>query len=97
MLTGVRFEWDTVKAELNRRNHGVSFETAIKVFADPMHVSEMDRIMDGEQRWQSIGLVGGVRLILVAHTWRDQADGTEVIRIISARKAEAHERKRYEQ
>lgn len=46
----IQFEWDAAKAESNRRKHGVSFETAVRVFADPLHVSEQDRIEDGEQR-----------------------------------------------
>ena len=56
-----------------------------------------DRIEKGERRWQTLGLVDGYLLLLVAHTVRDDVDGTEVIRIISARRAEPKERKRYEQ
>lgn len=39
----VRFEWDPAKAEVNRRKHGVSFETAMLAFADPFALSEQDR------------------------------------------------------
>ena len=49
-----------------------------------------------ERRWQTLGLVEGWLLLLVAHTVWDE-DGTEVIRIISARRAEPKERRRYEQ
>ncbi len=75
--------------------HGVAFEDAVRVFADPAYISDVERIENGELRWQTIGMVDGVRLLLVAHTWRDSA-GVEIIRIISARKAERHERRRYE-
>ena len=96
----VRFEWDPAKAASNRRKHGVSFETALRVFADPFALSEPERIEAGEQRWRTLGLVGAHVLLLVAHTSRDeQEDGqsVEVIRIISARAADRTERRRYEQ
>ena len=50
--------------------------------------------MEGEERWQTVGMVAGVLLLLVAHTWN--IEGEEEIRIISARKATAHERNGYE-
>ena len=95
-----RFEWDPVKAAGNVRKHGVSFETAIRVFADPFALSQHDRIEGGEYRWQTLGLVEGHVLLLVVHTIREtDEDGhaVEVIRIISARKADKSERRRYEQ
>lgn len=88
------FEWDPPKAEANLGKHGVSFELATLVFADPFALMEQDRIEDGEYRWQTTGMAGGVVLLVVAHTFRDDAD-VEVIRIISARRAKPHERKRY--
>ena len=91
----MRFEWDDEKARINQQKHHVSFETAREVFADPLHRSVQDRIEDGEQRWNTIGMVGGVVLLIVAHTWRDD-HGDEVIRIISARKATKKERRDYE-
>ena len=66
------------------------------MFDDPLHVSRQDRVENGEQRWQTVGMAGGV-LLLVAHTWLDDADGEEHIRIISARRATSHERRRYEE
>jgi uncharacterized protein len=92
----MRIVWDLNKNQSNRVKHKVSFEVASLVFDDPFQMNRIDRIVDGEERWQTIGLVGGVLLLLVAHTWED-ADGETVIRIISARKADAHERKRYEE
>jgi uncharacterized protein len=73
----------------------VSFELARLAFADPFAMLHQDRIENGEYRWQTIGNVGGMTLLVVAHTIRDEAD-MEVIRIISARIALRHERKRYE-
>lgn len=92
-----RFEWDPAKAESNLRKHRVNFETATRIFADPFALVEQDRIENGEHRWQTLGIVEGYLLLLVAHTTLDDVGGTEVIRIISARRAEPKERKRYEQ
>ena len=92
-----RFEWDAAKAEINLHKHRVSFEAAVHVFADPFALVEQDRIENGEHRWQTLGIAEGYLLLLVAHTVWDDEDGAEVIRIISARRAEPKERKRYEQ
>jgi uncharacterized DUF497 family protein len=94
------FEWGPAKAADNRRKHGVSFEIAARVFADPLCLSRQDRSVDYEQRWQTIGRVDD-RLLLVAHTIRDDEDEDgqpiEIIRIISARAATRRERHDYEQ
>lgn len=92
-----RFEWDAAKAASNLAKHRVSFETATRAFADPFLLTQQDRNENGEHRWQTIGMVDGHLLLLVAHTVGEDGDGTEVLRIISARKAEPKERKRYEQ
>lgn len=93
----MRFEWDPNKAASNRAKHGVSFDLAMRAFADPFALSVQDRIEGGEFRWQLLGMVEGRVLLLVAHTVRDERDGGETIRIISARRATAGERRRYEQ
>lgn len=96
----VRFEWDPDKAGGNLRKHGISFEIALRVFADPFALSEQDRVEGGEQRWRTLGVVEGHLLLLVAHTIRDEDEGgrpVEVVRIISARAADRTERRRYEQ
>ena len=90
----MRWTWDPNKAEANRAKHGVSFETAKAVFDDPLHLSQLDPHSDGD-RWQTIGMVGPV-LLLVVHTW-PEGDEDPVGRIVSARKATAHERKAYEE
>ena len=92
----VRFEWDEAKAKTNERKHGVRFEDAMLVFADPYALVDQDRIEGGELRWQTLGLVGGIVLVLVAHTVRSE-EQDEIIRIISARKAVRKERKRYDE
>lgn len=90
------FEWDPKKAESNFKKHGIRFEEATLVFNDPMHLSKQDRFENGESRWQTIGYVGGCVFILVAHTVHLE-NSSEVIRLISARRATSAERKRYEQ
>lgn len=89
------FEWDTNNAKSNLIKHGIRFEEAVLVFDDPYHLSLQDRHENGEFRWQTIGLVHGLIVIMVAHTVRFES-GDEVIRIISARKADRKERSRYE-
>jgi uncharacterized DUF497 family protein len=92
----VRWTWNPNKAAANRAKHGLSFETAVLVFDDPFHASRPDLHPDGD-RWHTIGLVGSV-LLLVVHTWPEtySEKAEQVGRIISARKATAHERKIYE-
>jgi uncharacterized DUF497 family protein len=95
-----RFEWDPVKAAINLRKHHISFDLASRVFADPLSHSEQDRIENGERRWRTMGMVDGGGLLVVAHTVGEQDDDgqpIEVIRIISARKADRRERRHYEQ
>jgi uncharacterized DUF497 family protein len=91
------FLWDEEKNKRNQRKHGISFEAAKLVFEDPLHISRQDRSEDGERRWQTIGMVGDVALLLVAHTWEDTEGDGEHIRIISARCTTRLERKVYEQ
>ena len=89
----LRFEWDPKKAAANLRKHGVSFEDAQAVFADenakliddPDHSEEEDRFV-------LLGLSSSLRLLVVCHCYRSEGN---VIRIISARKAEGHERNSY--
>src|SRR6202035_2522038 len=92
----VRFEWDEAKAKSKARKHGGRFEDAMLVFSDPYALVEQDRLEGGELRWQTLGLAGGIVLLLVAHTVRSEQE-TEIIRIISARRAVRKERKRYDE
>lgn len=87
------FEWDDAKAALNLRKHGIAFEDAAYVFLDPGRVDMVDDRDDyGEERWLSIGWVNPA-LLVVAHAERGIYG--DVIRIISARKANAQERAFY--
>jgi len=90
-----RFEWDERKNRSNQQKHGLSFEEATEAFSDPAQYSVPDRIEDGEQRWQTFGMVRGFLVAMIAHTVSDTDDET-VIRIISARFATRHEKRTYE-
>jgi uncharacterized DUF497 family protein len=84
------FEWDDVKADINWRRHRTSFRTGRRVFADYFALIEHDLSEDyGEDRFLATGMVDG-RLVIVAYTERE-----ERIRIISARKANRHEQRKY--
>ena len=85
--------WSMDKDRQNRRKHGLGFETAQLVFDDPLALSQPDP-HSGEERWRTVGRISAVT-VLVVHTWPDASDRTG--RIISARKATAHERKAYEE
>jgi uncharacterized protein len=93
----VPWTWDPDKDRTNKRNHGLSFETAQLVFDDPLAISRLDPLTE-EERWQTIGMIGQIA-IFVVHTWPelDRTSGEEVGRIISARKATSHERRAYEE
>jgi len=91
-----RFEWDERKASGNLRKHGVTFAEAALVFKDPFAVLIQERIVNGEERWQTIGLSRNDLLLLVAHTLHFETEDVEVIRIISARRLNKKERQRYE-
>jgi len=88
----VQFEWNPDKAKSNRRKHKVSFEEAVTVFYDSLSATFEDADHSvGEQRLITIGFSSEDRLLVVSHTERG-----EVLRIISARRASAHERKKHE-
>ncbi len=67
------------KNQSNYVKHGISFQTSILIFDDPNVVSEVERIVDGEERWQSIGVIGEVMIVLVVHIWKIQGSD-EIIR-----------------
>jgi hypothetical protein len=99
IVRSVQFEWDPAKNLSNQCKHGVSFEEAAQVFQNPLYLSWKDRVQDGEECWQACGEVEGLSLLIVAHTIREELeDGNEieVVRMISARRAEPKERRRYE-
>jgi uncharacterized DUF497 family protein len=83
----MNFDWDNVKEERNRKKHRIGFRTATKVFLDPFVVEFEDP--SGETRFNAIGVVDG-RMLVVTYTIRG-----DVSRIISARGAEPHEKRKY--
>jgi uncharacterized DUF497 family protein len=84
------FEWDDAKAAANLAKHGVTFEQARRAFADPYAIDFADdRQYYDEERTVLFGMVGS-RLLVVVHTVRGGKT-----RIISAREAEPHERRKY--
>ena len=98
----LRYEWDEGKNRRNRQKHGgISFELAALVFEDERCLVYPDRIDEhtGEQRWVALGMArpapDAAILLLVAHVYREDKHGEEIIRIISAREAEKHEIRRY--
>jgi uncharacterized DUF497 family protein len=92
----VRFEWDEDKNRRNLRKHDVRFETAALVFHDPYAITQRDFAFEDDERWITVGAIGPGSILLVVHTFY-QKQGEEVIRIISARAAESHERRAYEE
>ena len=90
------FEWDVSKSRFNIQKHGVSFEQAKTVFDDPLHISKLDhRFSYLEERWIIIGSASEGCLLVVANLFFSD-NGEEIIRIISARKANSHEKVFYE-
>jgi uncharacterized protein len=87
------FEWNNRKASENKRKHGVSFEEARTAFLDEnARLIPDPEYSDDEDRFVILGLSIRLRLLLVCHCYREQGN---VIRIISARKADRSERKQY--
>jgi uncharacterized protein len=85
----MEFEWDDAKERANRKKHRIDFQTASEVFLDPYVIEVEDRDVDREQRFNAIGVVGS-RLLVVTYTVRK-----DIIRIISARRAEPYEKRQY--
>ena len=85
----MQFEWDENKNRKNIEKHKISFEKALKVFLDPLHLEIPDPYKH-EDRWDAIGLVDSVLFVVYAEREED------VIRIISARKAVKEEIDGYE-
>ncbi len=89
----LKFEWDNSKADSNKRKHGITFEEASTVLADFLSITIPDPLYPGhEERLVTIGKSEKQRVLVVVHTERG-----DIIRLISARPATTHERKRYEQ
>jgi len=93
-VAALRFEWDDSKNAQNRRKHGVSFEEAQTVFFDEHALLMADPDHSGhEERFVLLGLNSPLRTLVVCHCYRRQGD---VVRLISARRADRQERDQYE-
>ena len=87
------FEWDDDKEKCNLLKHGIDFQTAKMVFADPNRIERYDELhsTEDEDRFITIGMINGVYIVIaLVYTERD-----EVIRIISSRRATEKERREY--
>ena len=92
----MKFEWNEIKNKINQEKHGVSFEEAIEVFDDALQISKLDhRFNYFEERWITLGATKKEKILVVANLFFSE-EGEEIIRIISARKANNNERKIYE-
>ena len=93
-MAALCFEWDDRKNAQNRRKHGVSFEEAEAVFFDDhaVLIADPDH-SEREERFILLGLSSALRTLVVCHCYRRQGD---VIRLISARRADRQEREQYE-
>ena len=93
----MKFEWSEEKNALNIEKHQISFEEAREVFDDALHISKLDhRFNYFEERWITIGSTDKDKILVVANMFFDEF-GEEIIRIISARRANQQERTFYEQ
>jgi hypothetical protein len=92
-----RFDWDPAKSRENLRKHGVRFETASIVFEDPWILSRKDLSHDdAEERYNALGEIAPGVILFVVYAWREEGRD-ELIRLISARSASAHEKRSYEE
>jgi uncharacterized protein len=87
----MQFAWDRRKADLNARKHGVTFEEAATVFSDPLALIIEDE--DHPDNARIIGESAASRVLFVVFVERDR----NVLRVVSARRATRHERRRYEE
>ena len=87
----MRFEWDAAKNEANIRKHRIDFADVPEVFKGPVYLARDTRKEYGEDRWGGIGFLGN-GVVVVVYVERAQ----DTIRIISARKAEKHERETFQ-
>ena len=89
----MRFEWELLKAEVNRRIHGVSFAEAVTAVEDEFALSREEAALVGEARFVTLGLSSLANLLVVVYTLREPG----VIRVISAWKANKRQREVYEE
>ncbi len=88
----MRYEWDLKKAEANQKDHGVSFADAMSVLEDDFALTREDPDAEGEQRFVTLGIDAAGTLLVVVYTYREP----NIIRLISAWKANKAQRTHYE-
>jgi uncharacterized protein len=90
------FAWDAHKATRNLEKHGVSFEEAATVFADP-NALEWEDLEHSylEGRFKRLGLSSRGRILILVYSYRRRKHGQETYRIITARRASRKERPSY--
>ena len=99
MSAGPQLEvtWDPHKAQANLAKHGVSFAQAATVLLDPLALTVFDAAhSDFEERWFTLGMSSGGRLLALAHTYSATGPNSAKARVISAREATRAERRQYE-
>ena len=91
----ISFEWDENKNEINKRKHGLSFETAQEVFYDDAAIifDDLEHSI-GEERFLIIGMTKSSKICIVSHCYRDSDN---VIRLISAKEATKNEKRTYQE
>jgi len=85
------YQWDPMKATSNLEKHGVDFADAVGVFEDEWALTVKEELVEGEQRFVTLGTDFLEQVLVVVYTYRG-----EEIRLISARKATRTERRAYE-
>jgi len=91
-----QFEWDPAKARQNARKHRVTFERGATVFKDPKALSLFDaEHSDEDERWMTLGLDETGALLVISHTFDEEAENRARVRLISVRKATRNEKKQY--
>ena len=88
----MRYDWDPKKAEANLKDHAVDFADAVTVFDDDFALTREDPDAEGEQRFVTLGMDASGTLLVVVYTYREP----DLIRLISAWKANTRQRKHYE-
>ena len=86
----MRYSWDKKKNRENLRRHGVTFEDAVRIFEGPTLEKIDDRFDYSEVRVYAIGIVNGFEITVIYTDWSEDER-----RIISAWRAEPHERRAY--
>lgn len=91
------FEWNNAKALLNFSKHGITFDQGATVFLDPLALTVFDAAhSQDEERWLTVGLEEGGKLLVVAHTYKTIRPDNARVRLISVRPATKRERQFYE-